>query len=109
MYLSLEEIKKHLNIELDFTEDDQYLESLYLVAVNVIEIHIDFPLDCLCEREGGELPAPLRHALLLYIGNLYANRESVSLSGFKELPFSYNYLLDLYRNYSKQNGNSYGL
>lgn len=103
MYLSIEQIKKHLNINEDFLEDDEYLYSLEQVAEQVVEKHIDYSLDLLCESSGGHLPPPLRHAMLLYIGNLYANRESISFTNGTELPFSYNYLLDLYRNYSQEN------
>lgn len=100
-YLKLNEIKQHLNIDEYFIADDSYVTSLGDVAEAVVEKHIDNSLDMLCDSEG-VLPAPLRHAMLLLIGNFYANRESVTMLNAKELPLSYNYLLDLFKNYNPQ-------
>lgn len=92
-YLTLEDIKKHLNIDPQFIEDDSYLEGLEGVAIDIIERDIDYKL-------GDELPDALKHALLLVIGNFYDNRESLSPVGINELPQSLGWILDLYRDYS---------
>lgn len=102
MYLTIEEIKKHLNIDDDFTDDDEYLLSLEEVAEGVIEKHIDDSLEDIASMNGGELPRPLLHAMLLYIGNLYANRESISYSSAIEIPFAYDYILSLYKSYGNR-------
>ena len=99
--MDLQVIKKHLNIDSDFTEDDSYLLTLADVAAQVIEKHIDQSLSDIAS-DGGELPAPLSQAMLLFIGNMYANRESVSYSSAVEVPFAYDYLLSLYKDYSKK-------
>ena len=41
MYIQLYEIKKHLNIDKDFHDDDEYLMSLEEVAEKVVETNID--------------------------------------------------------------------
>ena len=105
MYLTLEQIHKHLNIDDSFTEDDNYLMALEEVAVAAVQQHIDNRLDELCLANGGNLPSPLAQAVLLMIGNLYANRESVSYSSAIEVPFSYDYLLSLYKNYGINEAN----
>lgn len=99
MFLDLCVIKKHLNIDADYLDDDAYLVGLAEVAEKVVERHIDCELDKLVDKEG-ELPSPLLHAMLLFIGNLYANRESVAYTATSEVPKSYDYLLSLYRNYN---------
>jgi len=38
--------------------------------------------------------------MLLMIGNLYANREPVSYGTVARIPYSYEYLISLYRNYA---------
>lgn len=106
MYLQLYQIKKHLNIDEDFHLDDEYLVDLSVVAQQVIQKHIDNNLDELCVDNGGELPSPLLHAMLLLIGNFYANRESVAFASSSEIPLSYEYLLSLYKNYNNINKNS---
>lgn len=94
-------IKKHLNIDDSFTEDDDYLIELERVALALVEKHIDKPIKDLLD-EGGELPTPLSQAVLLQIGNMYQSRESVAFSNAVELPKSYDYILDMYKDYSKK-------
>lgn len=106
LYLQLYQIKKHLNIDEEFHQDDEYLVDLSVVAQTVIQKHIDNNLEDLCVENGGELPSPLLHAMLLFIGNMYANRESVAFASSSEIPLSYNYLLDLYKNYNNTKKNS---
>jgi len=97
-YLDLSQIKKHLNIDAAFTDDDEYIESLGDVAEAIVSRHIDRNLeDILID---GELPAPIRHACQLYIGNMYMNRESVSNISMIDIPKSYEYLLATYKNRS---------
>lgn len=94
MYITLEEAKKHLNINDDFTEDDTYIMSLINVSENIVQKHIDRELS-----EFEELPAPLKQAMLLLIGNYYANRESVAFSSVAVLPLAYEYIIALFKNY----------
>ncbi|MCI9607301.1 MAG: phage gp6-like head-tail connector protein [Muribaculaceae bacterium] len=99
MFLELELIKKHLNIDSTFLEDDEYLMYLGEVAEKVIEKHTDTKLNQLAEVNGDMLPKPLLHAMLLFIGDMYRNRESVVNGSITEIPFSYDYILGLYKNY----------
>ena len=102
-YLKLRDIKKHLNIDDYFTDDDLYIEALSNVAEKVVEKHIDLGLSIVADYNGGELPPPLIHAMLLFIGNMYANRESVAFASASEIPLSYQYILDLYKCYNPSN------
>lgn len=106
MYITLELAKQHLNLEPDFTEDDEYLMLLIEAAEQAVRVHVNDDLEEIAEKNGGCIPAPLFQAMLLMIGNLYQNRELVgnrAIAGAKviELPFNYQYLIDLYRNYNK--------
>ena len=104
MYLQLYQIKKHLNINEEWHDDDEYLVDLALVAESVVSQHIDKKLSDL-EDEWGHIPAPLVHAMLLFIGDMYQSRESVAFTNATEIPFSYEYLLSLYKDYSKKETN----
>lgn len=106
MFIQLYQIKKHLNIDEEFHQDDEYLVDLSIVAEQVVQKHIDNNLKELCAENNGDLPSPLLHAMLLFIGNMYANRESVAFASSSEIPLSYNYLLDLYKNYNNTKKNS---
>lgn len=99
MYLELSKVKKHILVDETFTDDDNYIQSLMDVAEASVSKHIDCPLACI-EQEDGTLPPPVVHAMMLIVGNLYANREPVVMGTIvTELPLSYNYLVNLYRKY----------
>lgn len=99
MFITLQDVKKHLNIDEYYHDDDEYLNHLIIVAEKVVEKHIDCDFSVL-QDEVGMIPAPLLHSILLFIGNMYQSRESVSFTTAYELPLSFRYLLDLYMDYS---------
>ena len=99
MYVALDKIKTHLNIDKDFIEDDNYLMSLSEVAECVVERHIGYKFSKLMEDNDGQLPMPIQHAMLLFIGTMYANRESVTFGSANALPHAYDYILQLFENY----------
>lgn len=97
MYVTLEQAKKHLNIDADFIEDDGYISMLISVAEEATEKHLNIEFK---EEFGNDgLPTPLIQAMLLLIGTLYANRESVADKAMSKVEHTYEYLLTLYRNY----------
>ena len=99
-YVTLEEAKKHLNIDADFTDDDDYVTSLISAAEKVVALDICVPLEEL-EEEPGKIPAPLRQAVLLMVGNYYVSRESLVFGAVVHETPSYKHLIGLYRDYSK--------
>ena len=101
MYLNLELTKKHLNVEQEYIADDEYILQLMQVAEDAVAKHIDNKLQNL-EDEEGKLPSSLLHAIMLLVANFYANRESVAFASSSEIPTSYNYLLDLFKDYSSK-------
>lgn len=96
-YLTLADIKKHLNIDSSFTDDDAYLEALSLVAEDVVAKYLDCELTNLLVN--GSLPSALKHAMLLFIGNMYKNRESTTNLSVNVIPHSFDLICDLYRNF----------
>lgn len=99
MYISLEDAKKHLNVDISYTDDDQYILDLITVAEDSVSKHLDIALDEL-EDGNGMLPSSVVHAMLLMIGNLYANREPISYSTVVKIPYTYEYLISLYKHYT---------
>lgn len=102
MLINLATIKKHLNIDSSFIEDDSYLELLEGVAEEVVAKHIDRDLEDIIGEEGG-VPKPLLQAMLLFIANMYTNRESVAYTTVTEVPNSLSYILSMYRDYENAN------
>lgn len=98
-YLTLEEIKKHLNVEADFTDDDDYITSLGTASEEVVAKYINRDLADL-EDENHKIPQSLVHACLLWIGTQYSIRESVTSGSMSDVPHSFTLLTDLYRKYN---------
>nr|DAT37886.1 MAG TPA: Head Tail Connector Protein [Caudoviricetes sp.] len=105
-HLTLKLIKEHLNLDNDFTMDDEYLSNLGDVTEKVVERHIDDSFAYLANANGGKLPAPLIQAMLLLLGTYYANREHIAFNANYEVGNSYTFLIDLYRNYSASHSDS---
>ncbi len=97
-YISLAMMKNHLNVDASFTDDDIYIRELIGVANNVVAEELCVDLVDL-ETPEGALPAGVRQAIMLLVGNFYSNREPVAFATSSKLPLSYNYLVGLYRNY----------
>ena len=103
-YLNLEILKKHLNIDSNFDDDDFYLNALYDAAEDVVSKKLDRPLSDL-ENEDGMIPAAVCQAMLLWIGTMYAFRESVSSTNLVSVPHAFDMLIDVYKNYNMQKSN----
>ena len=97
MYITLQEAKKHLQIDADFTDDDNYIITLIQVAEDSVSQHLDIALRELLTD--GKLPSAIQHSILLMVGNLYANREPVAYTSVVKVPYTLDYLLGLYKHY----------
>lgn len=99
-YVELQLVKRHLNIEEEFVEDDEYINELIDAAEAVVSKDICTELKTLVDEESKKIPAPLRQCILLMVGQFYANREPVAFAQSSEVPLSYSHLVSLYRNYA---------
>jgi hypothetical protein len=99
MYISLEIAKSHLHIDPEFELDDQYITWLIMVAEASVQAELCVNLEDL-EDDKGDIPMPVKHAMLLQVGELYNSREinayGVSVTATQ---YGFKYLLDPYRNY----------
>lgn len=96
--IPLELAKKHLNLDEDYTEDDEYILGLLAAAKGAVEMALNASLDRLAEENGGEVPMAIIQAILLMVGNLYQNRE-ITGSKTAALPYNFEYLINLYKHY----------
>ena len=97
MYLSINDVKRYLII--DHNDDDLYIADLITVAEDAVRRDLNLYSLKDIEDCNGMLPASVMQAMLLLIGTLYANRESVTYGTPHTVPHSYEYLIALARNY----------
>lgn len=98
MYITLDDCKKHLNIDPEFTDDNSYIISLIEAGEDAVSHAIDVPLaDTLIE---GELPAGLRQAVLLLVGTWYSQRESIVYGSVSVPAHCLDFLVNQQKNYS---------
>lgn len=83
-----------------FKDDDLYILGLIDVAEDAVARNLNLKLDELAV-DGEFTPPAVIHAILLLIGNLYANREPVSYSSVNKVPYTFDYLISLYKNYKE--------
>lgn len=98
MYVTLEEAKKQLQIDQSYSGDNTYIEFLIGVAEDAVERTIKTELSSF-NGEGITFPPSLKHAILLYVADLYANRESIAYTNVSKVPFTFEYLLAPFINY----------
>ena len=100
-YISLEEAKLHLNVDAEYTGDDQYIEDLILDVEEIVESEICVPISEIV-TEGGAFPRPLRRAMLLLVGSYYKNREDeIQNSESARMQQASGRLMSLLRNYER--------
>jgi uncharacterized phage protein (predicted DNA packaging) len=92
--ITLDETKKHLNIDIEYLDDDDYISLLLDVCTIAVknEINDTTTADI-------TLILPLKQAILLLVGNLYANREPVAYSTVVKIPYTFDFLINAYRKY----------
>lgn len=93
-YITLDQAKKHLNIESGFTEDNVYIESLITVAELAVD---EFCNSGLSGYTDETVPVTVKQATLLLIAHYYVNRQIVSFATPSEIPYAFRFLLDFYR------------
>ena len=99
-YINLKTAKKHLIIDEDFTDDDEYIQMLIDAAEKTVSDDICEDLEDL-EDGDGKIPSPLIYAICLQIGDYYAHRETVVFGRTMNETPVYKHLVGLYRNYGK--------
>lgn len=88
--------KKHVRAD-DFADDDAYLEYLLETAEAAVIRATNRTQEELEQMGGGEIPAPIKHAIMLIGAHWYNQRESVSTVQMHAVPDSLQALIKPYR------------
>lgn len=88
--------KKHVRAD-DFADDDEYLGHLIETAESAVITATNRTQEELAEMGNGEIPTPIKHAILMLGAHWYNQRESVSSVQMHAVPDSLQALIKPYR------------
>lgn len=94
--VSLALFKKHVRAD-DFADDDEYLEHLLETAESAVITATNRSLEELEQMGDGEMPAPIKHTIMMLGAHWYNQRESVSSVQMHAVPDSLQALIRPYR------------
>jgi hypothetical protein len=103
MLVTLQELKRQLKLEDDFTEEDELLNLLGGVVQTRTETFLNRKLYAATEAvpeadpDGLKLPDDVKLGMLMLATHFYENRSSVSEVDQLEMPLSYKWLVGPYR------------
>lgn len=95
-YVTLEELKQHLNV--DFDIDDAYIQGLIIPVQLVIEAYLNNPLESYVKD--GEIDRRIWHATRILVANYYANREEITFATPNIIPGHVSLLLQPLKRYT---------
>lgn len=95
-YVTLEELKQHLNV--DFDTDDTYISALIEPVQLAIEEYLNTPLEGFVKD--GKIDRRIWHAIRILAANYYANRESVTFATPQVIPGHVELLLQPLKKYT---------
>ena len=90
--ISLEEVKEHLRMEVDDTEEDVQIQGLIEAALEVCQTHIGMRF-----TDGLSFTPAIRIGCLMYVAFLHAHRSMVSEIEKSEVPLTIGVLWSVYR------------
>lgn len=100
MYITLEKTKRHLEVDADYTGDDQLITDIILDVEDIAASDLCVPLPTL--EKDGALPRTIVRAMLLLIGSYYKSRENeIPNSDSTQMQNGYKRLISNYRDYGK--------
>lgn len=100
MIITLEEAKRHLEVDADYTGDDQLITDIILDVQDIAES--DLCVDFTEIQIEGELPRTIKRAMLLLIGSYYKSRENeIQNNESTQMANGYRRLISNFRNYEK--------
>ena len=98
-YVQVEDIRRYLN--LPFCDDDLLLAELEEAAEEVLAGHLNVESLEVYEDKNQEIPQAIKTAIKTVVANFYQNRESIAYAQPFKVPYSLEYMLQPFKNYTK--------
>ena len=95
MNISITSLKRQLNIESTYTDDDAILQHYLDVAEERVKMYLG--VNALTGYTDTTIPITIQQAVIMLAGHFYLNRNMVAFSTATEIPYSFKWLLDPYK------------
>jgi hypothetical protein len=94
--VTIAQVKRQLNIEQDYTNDDMILQQVLDVSKSAVQTYLG--TNSLTGYTETTIPIEIIQAIIMLSGHFYLNRNMVAFAQGVEIPYSFKWLLDPYRN-----------
>lgn len=101
MDANLENLKLHLNIYSGDTTDDVVINNYLDVATIAVNNYLDVAADISSGYTSNDLTI-INSAIILLAAHYYNNRNMVSMGNTSDMPYTFKFLLNNYRNLTLQ-------
>jgi len=94
------DLKRQLNIESTYTDEDTSLQLYLDVAEASVLSELNLYTGTTSGYTGTYQPVMLKQAVLLFAAHLYTTRQIVSFGQAYKIPYTYQYLINPYKDYT---------
>jgi len=98
--MNIAELKRQLNIESDFTDDDILLQHYLNVAEESTLNYLNLYTGSTSGVTGSTRPVSIDQAVLLLASHFYVTRQLVSYGQAYKIPYTMEYLLNAYKEFT---------
>jgi hypothetical protein len=95
-------LKNHLNIESDFLDDDILLQHYLNVGEQAALNYLNYWTGSTSGVTGTTRPVSIDQAVLLLAAHFYVTRQPVAYGQAYKIPYTIEYLLDSYKQFTVQ-------
>ena len=97
MSVSIKDLKRQLNVEFSYTDENAILQRFLDIANIAVLTYCNEGLSGYTGTT--EQPLPVQQSVILLATHFYINRNMVSFGQGTEIPYSFRFLLDPYKNF----------
>jgi hypothetical protein len=98
--MNISQLKRQLKIENDYLDDDIILQFYLDVAEPAAISFLNYYTGSTTGITGNLMPLPVQQAILILASHLYLNRTAVSYGQPYVIPYSLEWLLQPYKNFT---------
>ena len=98
--MNVQQLKRQLNIEADFLDEDQILQFYLDVSEQKCLNYLNLYTGSTSGYTGVNQPICIQQAILLLAAHYYVNRTPVAFAQGHPIPYTFSFLLDDYKNYT---------